>query len=207
MSQNAKFSEKGYSISIMGKNLQVSDPIRLYIEEKLEKIERFANHILDIVVTLDVQKLTQSVSIVMKFLHFQIRVQASTEDLYSAIDKASDKLLNLIRKYKKRLQDHHNKDLTSIDMKVNVLRTDIDELEEINEQIEEENLKAKEKIYKFHEIVATETIPLKRLTQDEAVMKLELSGEKFLLFQSEEDHKLKVMYRRKDDNFGLIEAE
>ena len=52
-----------------------------------------------------------------------------------------------------------------------------------------------------------EIMPVKMLTQDEAVMKLELAGEPFLIYKSEEDQKLKVMYRRKDEKLGIVEIE
>ena len=44
-------------------------------------------------------------------------------------------------------------------------------------------------------------------TQEEAIMKMELSEDNFLIFRSEEDTKLKVIYRRSDGNFGVIELE
>ena len=52
-------------------------------DEELSEVERFANHILEVVVTIDIQKLTHTVSIVMKFLHFKIQAHASTENLDS----------------------------------------------------------------------------------------------------------------------------
>jgi putative sigma-54 modulation protein len=45
------------------------------------------------------------------------------------------------------------------------------------------------------------------LTADEAVMKMDLSGDKFMVYKSEEDQKLKVIYRRRDGDYGLISPE
>jgi putative sigma-54 modulation protein len=201
-----KFAAEGYNISIQGKNVQVTDSIRDYIFEKLNKVERFTSNIIDVHVALDIQKLSHTVTIVMKFLHFNIQVHATTGDLYASIDAASTKLITLIRKYKDKLQGHRAKDLTSIDMKVHVV-TSLGETEEINDEIEEENLKEEEKKYKMPKVVAKEAIPLKILTQEEAVMKLELSGDLFLIYRGEEDQKLKVMYKRKDENLGIIAVE
>jgi putative sigma-54 modulation protein len=50
-------------------------------------------------------------------------------------------------------------------------------------------------------------MPIRTLTQDEATMKFELSGDDFLIFKSEEDLKTKVMFRRKDQNLGVIQVE
>jgi putative sigma-54 modulation protein len=48
---------------------------------------------------------------------------------------------------------------------------------------------------------------MKTLTQNEAIIKMELSGDQFLIFRSEEDRKLKVIYRRSDDHYGIIAVE
>ena len=48
---------------------------------------------------------------------------------------------------------------------------------------------------------------MKMLTQEEAIMKLELAGEHFLIYKGEEDQKLKVIYKRDDNNLGIVEVE
>lgn len=202
-----KFMTEGYSISITGKNLEVSDSIKNYVLEKLEKVEKFTDHILDVVVTLEIQKLTHKVRITMKFLHFLIRAEANTLDIYASIDQAVDKLTKLVRKYKNRLQDQNRIEKPGIDLNVSVLFSPETEEEEINEQIAEENLKKETELFKIHEVVEKEKMSLKILTQDEAIMKLELSGDDFLLYRSEEDRKLKIIYRRKDENLAIIEIE
>ncbi|HRW58715.1 MAG TPA: ribosome-associated translation inhibitor RaiA [Chlamydiales bacterium] len=203
---NKQFDNEGYNLTITGKNIQVTEAIDQYVREKISKVEHFTDHILDIVVTLEVQKLSHTVTIIMKFLHYKIKVQAVTEDLYSAIDKATEKLLKLIQKYKTKLQEHRVKDLSVFDMNVNVLGLEGD-VEEINEQIDEENLKDEEEIYKFHKVVSTDKMPIKMLTQDEAVMKMELSGDNFMIYRSEEDQSMNVIYRRRDQEFGVIEIQ
>lgn len=208
MTNNKKFDVDGYSVAITGKNVQVSEAMETYILEKLSKLERFANHILDVTVTLEIQKVTHTVSIGMKFLHFRINVQAQTEDIYSAIDNATAKLYKLIQKYKTKLQNHRHQHLAEVDLNVNVLRPrKVDEIEDINDEIEKKNLEEEEEKYKFHNVVAKESMPLKMLTQEEAIMKMELSGETFLIYKGEEDQKLKVIYRRQDNNFAEVFIE
>ncbi len=206
MVNKSKFETEGYNLEITGKNLQITDPIETYVLEKISKLERFTNKILEIVVTLEVQKLAHTAKIVIKFLHYRIQVHSTTLDLYAAIDGAFNKLYKLIRKYKEKLQSHRNKDLTSVDMKVHVLVKE-DELEDINDEIEKETINQKLEKYKIPKVVAKETMPVKMLTQEEAIMKLDLSGEHFLIYKGEEDQKLKVIYKRDDGNLGIIEIE
>ena len=77
----------------------------------------------------------------------------------------------------------------------------------VNLDIEYETQRKLYESYQPGEIVSRETKPLKTLTLDEAMMKMALSGDKFLIFRSEEDLKLKVIYLRNDENYGVIEIE
>jgi len=199
--------DAGYNLSIVGKHVQITDAIRNYVFDKLAKVDRLAEHVIDVTVTLDAQKLEQSCSMLMNFIHFQIKVKASTDNMYSAIDRCFDRLMKLVRRYKTKLQSHRFKDLATVDIHVNVIQPLKDDLKIINEEIEAENAERDDARYKLHEIVAQETIPLKTLTQEEAVMKMELSDEPLLIFRSEEDRKIKVIYRRHDENYGLVQVQ
>ena len=202
-----KFEGQEYNLSIIGKHLQITDAIRNYVFEKLSKIEKIADRIIDVAVTLDAQKLEQSCSILMNFIHFHIKVSASTDNMYSAIDKASDRAISLVRKYKGKLQSHRFKDLTSVDIHVNVIEPLKDDLKAINDDIIAETALRNAEASELHKVVAKETMPLKTLTQDEAVMKMEITEAPFLIFRSEEDQKMKVIYRRDDRNYGLVQVQ
>jgi len=199
-----KFEGQPYNISIVGKHFQITEAIKNYVFDKLSKIEKITDQIIDVVVTLDAQKLEHSCSILMNFIYFHIKVSANTDNMYSAIDKASDRILKLIRKYKTKLQSHRAKDRSTVDIHVNVIQSLKDDLKAINEDIVAETVRLEEERYKLHEVVAKETMPLKTLTQDEALMKMEITDDPFLIFRSEEDQKLKVIYRRHDRNYGLV---
>ena len=207
MVKSAKLEMEGYTIQVHSKNFPLTDAIRDYVFEKISRIERFSKHMLDVDVTLDVQKLEHSAHILLKFLQFQIRSHASTDTVYSAIDKAVDRLVRLIHKYKDRLEDHRTTNLGTIDLNVNVLQPQRDEISAINAAIEAENWKRDNEVCRVHEVVAKEVLQVRMFTQDEAVMHMEFSGKDFMIYKSEEDQKLKVIYRRDDDNFGLIEIE
>ena len=205
MARPPKSEIKGYDISIVGKNLEVTDAIWNYVFSKLGKIEHFADHVIDIVVTLYCQKLEYSCSMLMNFNHFHIKVTADTDNLYSSIDKASDRMIKLVLRYKSKLQSTRDKHLSTVDIHVNVIKPLEDNLAAINDEILAENAHEEEDRYKLHEIVAKETVSIKTLTEGEAVMKMELSEEPFLLYRSEEDQKMKMIYRRGDDNYSLIQ--
>jgi putative sigma-54 modulation protein len=207
MGTAAKFANEGYTLYVVGKHFQITEAIRNYVWEKLVRIEKIADHITDITVTLDTQKLEHTCSILMNFIHFHIKVSASTDNIYSAIDKAADKVVKLVRRYKTKLQSHRAKDVSTVDIHVNVIKPLYDDLSEINDEITAENAKKEQEKLTLHEIVAKETMPLRTLTQDEAVMKMEITDDAFIIYRSEEDQKLKVIYRREDRNYGLVQVE
>lgn len=205
MAKPPKSEIQGYKISIVGKSFQVTDAIWNYVFDKLAKIEHFADRIIDINVALDAQKLEHSCSILMNFGHFHIKVAASTDNMYSAIDKASDRVIKLVRRYKTKLQSTRGKHLSTVDIHVNVIKPLDDQLAAINDEIAAENAREEEDRYQLHEVVAKETVALKTLTEGEAVMKMEICDDPLLIYRSEEDHKIKVIYRRSDDNYSIVQ--
>lgn len=204
-SKAAQFLQEGYDITITGRNVQITESMKDYAMEKVSKIERFTDRILEVNVIMDIQKLEHRVDIVMKIGHIKINSHASTNDMYASIDKAVDKLEAQFRRYKAKLQNHHNKKVPSVDMIVSVLER-ITQEDEVNADIEEESRRQAESKYGFHRVLKEETCPLKTLTLNEATMKMDLSGDAFLIFRNEEDRKIKVIYRRKDDNYGIIDT-
>ncbi len=207
MARPEGIDSQGYRLSVIAKNFQLTDAIENYVLEKLARIEHIADRIVDVVVTLDTQKLEHSCSILINFVHFHLKAHASTDQIYSAIDKAVDRVVRLVLKYKERMQSHRFKDLTTVDIHVNVIQPLTDELREINDDIQAETARRAEARYHLHEVVARETMSLKTLTYDEALMKIEFSGDPFLIFRSQEDQHLKVLYRRGDENYGLVEIQ
>lgn len=193
----------GYTIYIVARNFELTDPIKNYVWAKLAKMERYHQHIYKVYVTLEIQRSEHCAVIVCHFNHFQLKVEARSTDIYASIDRAIDDMEKLFGKWKDKIQDYTKKPLHEIDMIVNVHRRPHDEVGEINAEIELANKKS----WEPGKVIATDTQPLKTLTTEEAIVKIELSGDHFLLYRDEADRKLKVIYRREDQNYGIIQAE
>jgi putative sigma-54 modulation protein len=198
----------GYDITITGRHMLVTDAMKDYATDKISKIDRFSDQIINATVTMDIQKTEHKVSITLKVGHIKIQSQASSNDMYASIDKSVHKLESQLKKYKNKIQNHQAKSITSVDMNVNVFKSSSElELLEINDEIEDETIHNLEKTFKPHDIVKQETRPLKTLTYDEAIMKMDLSNDFFIVFRNEIDNKIKIIYRRDDSNYGVIEPE
>lgn len=202
-----KFAEEeslGYNIYVIGKNFQLTEPMRQHVWDKLVKVERFHNHIMDVHVTLEIQKVEHVCIITCHFNHFKVKVEARSTDMYASIDRAIQKLQTLFRKWKGKIQDYHKRPVNMIDMSVNVYRRPpMDPTEEVNDEIEAQNLKD----WMPGKIIASETQVLKSIKTEEAIMKMELSQDPFMLYRDEVDQKLKLIYRREDEHYGVIQAE
>lgn len=195
----------GYRIDIIGRQVQVTDSIKNHVWDKFSKIERLHNHILYVHVTLEVHKLEHVCMLMVKLDHLKIKAEARSTDMYVSIDQAIDRLHTLICRYKDKIQDHYQKVSATVGMSVDIFKKS--EVDQINAEIEEENREREIQALLPPTIIDTKVKPLKTLNTEEALMKIDLSGDQFLIFRAEEDLKLKVLYRRKDGRYGLIRPE
>ncbi len=199
--------DQGYNITVTGRHVHVTQAMKDHAIERISRLEKLGNRIIDVDVTMDIQKMDHRVDILMKYGHTLISSHAITNDMYISIDRAAQKLENQLKRYKKKIQDHHAKGHPVIDMPVKVVAS-FSDVTDFNDAIEEESLKQQDALAaKPHKIVSQETKPLKILSEDEAVMKMDLSGESLMIFRSEEDRRLKVIYRREDGHYGIIEPD
>lgn len=201
MNRKAKaleFVDAEYNIQITGRHLQVTESMKDYAREKISKIERFNHRISEINVIMDVQKLDHRVEIIVKTGNLKMKSSASTSDMYASIDKAVEKLEAQVLRYKSKMQDHHAKTHPAVDMTIDVIQPQQDD-----EEIEElDHIKTP---FKPYHVVQQEVISVKTLTFDEAIFKMEFSDAPFMIFKNEADQKLKIIYRNKDGNYGIIE--
>ncbi len=195
----------GDKIHIVGRSVQVTDAMKNHALEKFSKIERFHNHIMDIHVVMDIVHLEHTVTIVAHFDHFRMKAHASSSDMYVSIDQAIERLQSQFRRWKDRMQDYSHKRKPIVEIEIDILERLGSDLQEFNEEIVEQNKKSKDGT--FPSVTGRRKVLLKELTANEAIMKMELSGDQFMVYRSEEDRKLKVMYRRKDGSYGIIQPE
>ena len=94
------------NLSVSGPHLVVTPAIRAYVGEKLERVLRHFDHIIDVHVILSVEKLRQCAEVTLHTRGKDIFVQSEHENLYSAIDELIDKLDRAVMKHKDRAFGH-----------------------------------------------------------------------------------------------------
>ena len=123
------------------------------------------------------------------------QAKAFSPEIYSAFDSCCEKMEKQLRRYKRRLKDHHKERPNPVELleaSSYILASD-----DANEDSEPDSLQPI--------IIAEMETKIPSISVGEAVMQLELSGAPFLVFKNEGKQSVNVVYRRDDGNVGWIE--
>lgn len=93
-------------INLSGHHVEVTPPMRAYVEAKLQKLERHFDHINNVYVVLKVEKLKQIAEATLHVNAGEIFASADSEDMYASIDGLIDKLDRQVIKHKDKLSSH-----------------------------------------------------------------------------------------------------
>ena len=176
------------NLQVKGRNLEVSDQIRQYAEDKLGKLDRLVNDPTRIELELAVEKNpsisdNQIAEATVWTKGPVLRARESSGDMKASIDQLVDKLERQVKRYRdKRRPRKHDRPESAI--------PEPDPLESLEEGTA---------------IVKTKQFAVKPMAPDEAVLQLELIGHDFFVFRNAESDEVNVVYRRRDGNYGLIE--
>lgn len=174
------------NIKITGKNIDVTEAMKDYIEKRLERLEKFEGKNTDINVVCSVEREDQIAEIQINHDGDFLRVEERNADLYASIDLALDKAERQLRKEKeKRIEKSQENSLKG--KIVDIFKKDEQEVEK--------------------EITKTLVYEIKPISVEDAKMKLDENGGMFLPFVSSETNEVNVIYKRNDGSFGMIIPE
>ena len=94
-------------IDLTGHHIELTDPLRNYVSEKFERLERHFDHVTDVHVILSVEKLRHKAEATMHISGGKLFADNTEADMYAAIDGLTDKLDRQIKKHKEKITDHH----------------------------------------------------------------------------------------------------
>lgn len=180
-------------IEIKGRNIEVTEALKDYINKKLTRVSRFFKKIsnMQVVLTTSNSKtsgVSQKVEVTVRIDGTIIRAQESSPDMYASIDSVVDKLERRIKTFKGKLIARNR-------IRVNEL-TEVPE-EEKETQIEEGALSER--------IVRRKRLSIAPMSVEEALLQMELLGHDFFIFINAETSEVNVVYSRKEGGYGLIE--
>lgn len=174
-------------LNIRGSKLEITDAIKSYLESKIQKLDKYFENPEEITANIvaKTKGINQTVEITIPIKKAILRVEESNSDLYSSIDLAVDKLERQIRKNKTKIKQKNNRE--KFDMFVDF---------EIEEEFEDTET-----------IVKRKTIDMKPMSEEEAILQMDLLGHEFFIFKNSDTDNNAVLYKRKDGNYGIIEMK
>lgn len=93
-------------ISVTGHHIEVTNSLKTYAEEKINKLKRHFDNVTDVHVILTVEKLEQKAGATVQIGGAKLFADSSKEDAYQAIDSMVDKLSRQITKHKEKMSNH-----------------------------------------------------------------------------------------------------
>jgi putative sigma-54 modulation protein len=177
-------------LQVKGKNVEVSDSIRRYAEEKMQKLDRQLHALTQVELELRVEKnpsisANQVAEATVWTKGPTLRAREASTDMKASIDQLTEKLLRQVEHYRAKRSRRHvrgNGVLPGGPMSIPD--------EETNPRI-----------------VKTKQFPVKPMSAEEAALQLDLVGHDFFVFRSDESGDVNVIYRRRDGGYGLIEPQ
>jgi len=169
-----------------GKNVEVTEALKEVTEKKLNRLDKYFQKDVAANVVFSVERNWKILEITINLPGTILRVEESSDDMYTSIDKAVDVLERQIRKYKTKLQRRYQAGETI-------------RFENVMPLEEEERDKPR--------IVKTKRFGVKPMSVEEAILQMELLRHSFFVFMNADTEEVSVVYKRKDGNYGLIEPE
>ncbi|MFS1701720.1 ribosome hibernation promoting factor [Aestuariibacter sp. GS-14] len=93
-------------INLSGHHVEITDSLRNYVETKFTKLERHFDHISNVHVILNVEKLSQKAEATVHLSGAEVFASSEDSDMYAAIDSMVDKLDRQVIKHKEKLKKH-----------------------------------------------------------------------------------------------------
>ena len=172
-------------LQFIGKNIEITDALKEITAKRFEKLDKFFSKDIEGKVTFSSVKNDKIFEATIYLPNSTIlRAEESTSDMYTSIDIVLDNLERQIRKNKTKLQKKYQA--------LETIR-----FEKISEPVEEEEPK----------IVRVKNFDVATMSEEEAILQIELLNHDFFIFKNAKDSKTNVLYKRKDGNYGLIIAD
>lgn len=184
-------------LNIHGRNFQISEHSTNYVEKRLQKLARHVPGVDEVNVELMVNK-TRSVAdsfgceITFWLDKRLLRAEATSADLYKSVDAAVDKTMRQLEKVKAR---HSHKGRASVTTNT---------MEQVFAEIESGVFGNAEEL---GQIVRTKSFYVQVMSPEEAIEQMELLGHDFFLFGDPDTHGINLVYKRRDEQYGLLKPE
>ncbi|RBW68916.1 ribosome hibernation-promoting factor, HPF/YfiA family [Bacillus taeanensis] len=175
------------NIIIHSKNIDLTDAMKTYVEDKIgEGIAHYFNETehTPIYVNLSTFKNNHCIEVTVPLGDLTIRAEEKTADMYKSIDLVEEKLKRQIRKYKTRVNRKMRKEQLYVPLET-IAEIDADK----------------------EEVVRLKKFDIKPMSVEEAILQMNLLDHDFFVFKDADTNEMNVLYKRKDEYYGLITSD
>lgn len=184
-------------LTITGKNIEINETLRKYVEKKIGRLDRYLANITDGRVELEKDEGAraaddrQIAQVTLRTKNAVLRAEEASGDIFTSIDAVVDKMQRQADRYKgkrwaKRIEDAQQAEAAT----AAVMESD--------EEAADEEGPTVSRVKRFHMIPMDEV---------EAIAQMELLGHDFYVFYNVNQNQINVLYRRRNGQFGLIQPE
>jgi ribosome hibernation promoting factor len=181
---------------IIGRNFEVTPDIRQLIDKKLSRMNKLFDDVIEMRCVLQVEKYRNICEIIIIGKEHDVKsVQESDESMPDAINATIDHLKRQAQKNREKIRDHHRKS-------GNHDKTEDRVTDWTVQVIDPKKIRLTAK-----RIIKTNNLPIRPMSIEEAAMRLDDSKNEFIVFRDLDTDKVSVIYKRRDNNLGLIAPE
>ncbi len=182
---------------VKGKNMEVNDRLKEFVERKITRLQRVLPDIAEAEVELSSAKTKRAgmqyvVEVTLKANGALIRGEQSADDAYTAMDAVLNKIDRQVARYKTKRFGAFNKG--AAEARSSVIAATQGEIAPVEDGEE-------------GRLVRTKRFVMKPMDVEEALDQMQLLGHNFFVFNNAETGRVSVVYRRDDGHFGLIEPD
>jgi putative sigma-54 modulation protein len=187
---------------IQGKNIEITDAIRSYVDQKISKAVNHFKHLTNEVdVNLSVAKNgrvnpKQSAEVTLYINGAVVRAEESSENLYASIDLVANKITRQLRKYKEKRYSRKGLSVKPNDalLTTETPTADVSQLLTKSPELPEA-------------VVRSKYFSMPPMTVQEALEQLELVDHDFYMFLNAETDEINVIYERNHGGYGLLQPK
>jgi len=181
---------------VHGRNVEITDWIREYVNKKVGRLERYLNNVSDARIELShnatraaEDRFTAQLTIWSNG-HI-LRAEESTADILVSIDAVVEKMSQQIYRFKGRRYQNRRRQSAAVSAEAQLAATMVAEAEESEDEISK--------------IVRRKEFILQPLDEDEAATQMELLGHDFFVYYDVDAKAINIVYRRRDGQYGLLQ--
>ena len=173
------------NLTILAKNFELTQSLKLTIEEKMRKLEKYISNP-TIKVVLEVNNIENRIEVFVSNFKKDIKVEVVDKDMYAAIDVCIDKLKLQLDKYLSKKESKNGESIRYPENKASQSVEDITDIDQF--------------------IVKRKQFDLKPMMEAEAILQMEMLGHNSFMFFNADIEAICMIYKRNDGKYGIIET-